>query len=154
MASGTRGDPSPCPSPKKSPKSVSIRMHDDSNYDFSTTSTSSSASPRVTSFDLPSTSSSPAAGSSASASVQKKQPPPAEIQFQFQLTEHFDQSTPPPNCTSNGNYDFENPEGSESTSSTNQVNKDDPQLREIATKFVNDIIENAKVEAANRAKVK
>ncbi|CAL8069475.1 unnamed protein product [Orchesella dallaii] len=152
MASGTRGgDPSPCPSPKKSPKSVSIRTHDD-NYDFTNASTSSSASPRVTSFDLPSASSTAAAGGSGSAPgpVQKK-PPPVEIQFQFQLTEHFDQSTPPPNCTSNGNYEFEQPEGTESGSST-QVSKDDPQLREIATKFVNDIIENAKVEAANRAK--
>lgn len=138
MTTGSGGNPSPIPSPKRSPRSVSIRMHDDDG-------SSDGGSPRVTSFDLPS--------SSSSSEKKQKAPPPEEIKFQFQLTQHYDQSTPPPNCTSNGNYDFDRTQET-STSTTCDDPRKDPQLVEIATRFVNDIIENAKVEAANRAKVK
>lgn len=129
------GNPAPIPSPKKSPKSVSIRAHEGGR--------SGEASPRVTSFDV----------SSSEKKQMSKAPPPAEIQFQFELTEHFDQSTPPPNCTSNGNYEFEQEQQQETTSSKYDDPRKDPQLVEIATKFVNDIIETAKVEAADRSKV-
>lgn len=143
----TGSSSSPVHSPsKRSPKSVQIRMVDAGT-------SSNSGGVRNTSFELQDTSS--AAGPSS------KAPPPPEIQFQFELTEHFDQSTPPPNCTSNGNYDFDQQQettpSSTSTSGADAIDyeelRKDPQLIEIANKFVNDIIEKAKVEAANRQKI-
>lgn len=71
-------------------------------------------------------------------------PNPPDIQF----SQHYDQSTPPPNCTSNGSYDFVEPKPDEVSDPCN-----DPQLLEVATKFVNEIIETAKIEAASREKV-
>ncbi|CAG7828813.1 unnamed protein product, partial [Allacma fusca] len=84
--------------------------------------------------------------------VQKR---PAEIQFQFHLSQHYEQSTPPPNCTSNGGSHYEDPSSPfpEPDDNSEDDPKQDPQLMEIASKFVNEIIEKAKVEAASRQKV-
>jgi hypothetical protein len=77
-------------------------------------------------------------------------PPPIQKPPDIQFTEHFDQSTPPPNCTSNGSYDFVEPKVEDTVQSDP---RSDPELVEIASKFVNEIIETAKLEAANREKV-
>ena len=86
-------------------------------------------------------------------SVHKQRP--TDIQFQFHLSQHYEQSTPPPNCTSNGNYEDERMAKDEEQQRKNSEDdpRNDPQLMEIASKFVNDIIETAKLEAARRQKV-
>jgi hypothetical protein len=70
---------------------------------------------------------------------------PPDIQF----SQHYDQSTPPPNCTSNGNYDF-----AEAVEVPTKADlRNDPDLMEVASKFVNEIIETATLEASKRQKV-
>lgn len=74
---------------------------------------------------------------------------PPDIQF----SQHYDQSTPPPNCTSNG-YDFAVENSEETSSSSDSTDpRQDPHLMEVASKFVNEIIETATLEASNRQKV-
>lgn len=99
----------------------------------------------------------------------------AELQFQFHLSQHYESSPVPPNCTSNGSYeeymrqkeeeerkhnvdergDNENQSFTfdSSTASQRDLSQYDPQLAEIATRFVNEIIEKAKLEVVNRQKV-
>lgn len=145
---------SPIASPKRSPKSVRMVGSGGDSSDQS-----SAGHHRSTCFDLPVVETSSSYCQTTGPGPSSKAAPPPEIQFQFELTEHFDQSTPPPNCTSNGNYDFDQQQqqASPSSTSTSEYEGDDPrkdpQLVEIANKFVNDIIEKAKVEAANRQKV-
>lgn len=74
-------------------------------------------------------------------------PPPLPVKPpDIQFSQHYEQATPPPNCTSNGAYDFVEPE-------TSSDPRKDPQLMEVASHFVNDIIETATLEAINRQKV-
>jgi len=93
---------------------------------------------------------SPGDSSSFEEKVVQPIPPPIQKPPDIQFSQHYDQSTPPPNCTSNGNYDFVEEKVDDSTESDP---RNDPELVEIATKFVNEIIETAKLEAANREKV-
>jgi len=73
-----------------------------------------------------------------------------DIEFQFHLSQHYEQSTPPPNCTSDAAHFVleERQEGEIDESAP------DPKLVEIASKFVNEIIETAKIEVARREQVK
>lgn len=92
---------------------------------------------------------SPNDNSSSVEAVEAPAPPPFQKPPDIQFSQHYDQSTPPPNCTSNGNYDFVQ----EGTSTDPTDPRNDPYLMDVASQFVNEIIEAAALEASNRQQV-